>query len=431
MALLLAATLIEGGDRLLRAGRARARVLSSMRESVQVAVDAIEALTKIVSKGDLLAVAVSAAGDGDGARLAAEAVDRFGVESLISVQAGEAVETALLVSEGMLVDAGFSDDHFINHVETSTATLENAFVLVTDHAVRAMHELLPILDAVVQKGQPLLVFEAPVEGEALATLVLNTQRLTISCVAVNLPSRNRNELMTDIAAYCGGTVVRKELGMVLSNLRVENLGRAEKVIVDRASTRIIGGRADTETLSAHLQSLRTGIAAQPDPELRSRLRQRLLRLKSSIAVISIGGRTRLEIKEARSRAQAALASCIAAAVKGVVPGGGVCLFAAAEALRGLPVADDTIMAARAVVADALELSLRSILDTAHADPAVLNAVRRELPRVVFDTIHGTVRPSMEARILDAAQSLTCAIEIAHAHAARVLETISWDMGSVR
>lgn len=426
-ALLLASTLIEGGDRLLRAGHARARVLATFRDSIPAATAAIDSMTKEASRDDLSAVAVSAGGDGEGARLAAEAVGRFGVESFISVESTEDVATTLNVWEGMRVDAGYAHAYFVTRAETMTATLENPFVLVTNHAVTAMRDLLPILEAVAQARQPLLLFGAPVEGEALASLVANKVRETISCVAVNLPARGRDELMTDIAAYCGGSVVRRELGMVLENLRIEDLGRAERVVVDRASTRIIGGRADAKALSAHLQSLRTEMASDRDPEFRRMLRQRLLRLEANVAVISVGGRTRVEVEEARSRAEAALASCIAAAAEGVVPGGGVSLFAAADAVRALPAADDTTMAARAVVIEALETSIRSIIDTASGDSSILDALRRERPRVIFDALHGAVRPLAEAPVLDAAQSLRRAIEIAHAHAARVLETISWDV----
>lgn len=425
-AMLLAAKLIESGDQVLRGGHSRARVFSGIREGIEAVLALLESTKKNATAGDFSHVGVTAGGKRDGVSLAADAVGRFGSESYISVESADDVVTVLNVWEGMRIDAGYASEYFITDPEAKTAVLENCFILPTDHSVASMQDLLPILEAVARRVRPLVIFSAATEGEALATLITNKLRGTISCAAVNLPAGWRGDLITDIAAYCGAAAVKLELGTTLRGLRLQDLGRAKKVVVDRYMTQIIGGEAREDHLTAYLQSLRTDIAESSDALVRARLRDRLLRLKSNMAVVSVGGRTRLEKHDAKSRAEAALASCRAAAESGVVAGGGAWLIAAAGKVQELSKADEAVEAGRRIVAEALEQVARIVISSSSGGEDALDAVRRRGFEVVFDTTRAAVVPLTEARVFDAVGMLRSAIEIAYAHANGVLGTVSWD-----
>ncbi|HEX7153591.1 MAG TPA: TCP-1/cpn60 chaperonin family protein [Thermoanaerobaculia bacterium] len=428
---LIGAKMIEIGDHLLRTGFSKELVLAGMREATRTALTLLESNRKSASQGELARVAVGAGGNSEAVRLLADAVSRLGPESDITVSEGDGDEPSLAVWDGMRIDSGYASEYFITEVENMACVLDNCYVLLADQAISSMADLLPILEAVAKRGAPLLIVAPAIEGEALATLITNKLRGTITCAAVNLPTaaRDNSDYLTDLAIYCGATVAQKQLGTTIRHLSLDDLGRAGRVVADRYVTRIIAGGGHPDALAGRLRILRSEIADCQDVTLRAALRSRLLRLKASVAVLSVGGRTRLESSESRSRAQAALASCTAAAEYGVLPGGGAWLAAAANVVRTMPHADRAVVAGRELVAESLEEPLRVLIESSGGERAAFDRLRRQdLGRMdlVFDASSGIVNPLSTSVAIDAAALLRSAIELASAHADVMLQTVSWD-----
>src|SRR5262249_35626625 len=313
----------------------------------QAVVDEIKKLSKPV-KGKMIAQVgtISANNDEEIGKIIAEAMEKVGKDGVITVEESRTMETVLDVVEGMRFDRGYSSPTFVTDPERMEAVLEDPYILIYEKKISSMKDLLPILEKVAQQGKPLLIVAEEVEGEALATLVVNKLRGTLKAAAVKAPGYGdrRKAMLEDIAILTGGKAVTEDLGIKLENVRVEDLGRAKKVVIDKDNTTIIEGSGNTKNIEARVKQIRTQIDETTSDYDREKLQERLAKLVGGVAVIKVGAATETEMKEKKARVEDAMHATKAAVEEGIVPGGGVAL------LRSVP-ALDKLLASKDVTGD--------------------------------------------------------------------------------
>ncbi|MCA4789096.1 MULTISPECIES: chaperonin GroEL [Acinetobacter] len=402
-----------------------------LKRGIDLAVKAVVADIKATAKpaSDTKAIeqvgSISANSDTTVGKLIAEAMERVGKEGVITVEEGSGFEDSLDVVEGMQFDRGYISPYFANKQDTLTAELENPFILLVDKKIGNIRELISVLEAVAKTGKPLLIIAEDVEGEALATLVVNNMRGIIKVCAVKAPGfgDRRKAMLQDIAILTGGTVISEEIGMSLEQTSLEHLGSAHKVTVSKENTVIVDGAGDANQISERVQQIRAQIEESTSEYDKEKLQERVAKLAGGVAVIKIGAATEVEMKEKKDRVDDALHATRAAVEEGVVAGGGVALVRAASALDGLTGANDDQNVGINILRRAIEAPLRQIVANAGDEPSVvINAVKNGEGNYGYNAATGEYGDMLEMGILDPAKVTRSALEHAASVAGLMLTT---------
>jgi chaperonin GroEL len=321
---------------------------------------------------------ISANNDKEIGNLIAEAMEKVGKDGVITVEEAKGLETTLETVEGMQFDRGYLSPYFVTDPEKMEAVLDDPYILIHDKKISAMKELLPVLEKSAQSGKPLLIISEDVEGEALATLVVNKLRGTLKVVAVKAPGfgDRRKEMLRDIAVLTGGQVISEELGFKLENATLNDLGRAKRVVVDKDNTTIVDGRGKPEEIQGRIAEIRAAIDKSTSDYDREKLQERLAKLSGGVAVINVGAATETELKEKKARVEDALHATRAAVEEGIVPGGGVALIRAQSALDKIRGTEDEKIGVE-IVRRALEEPIRMIAQNAGAEGSIVVAKVKE------------------------------------------------------
>ncbi len=368
---------------------------------------------------------VSANADESIGKTIADAMDRVGKEGVITVEEGSGLENELEVVEGMQFDRGYLSPYFINNQQTQTAELEKPLILLVDKKLSNIRELLPLLEAVAKAGRSLLVIAEDVEGEALATLVVNTLRGIVKVAAVKAPGfgDRRKAMLQDIATLTGGTVISDEVGLKLEKATIDDLGEAKKVVVEKENTTIIDGAGKQSEIQARVASIRQQIEETTSDYDKEKLQERLAKLSGGVALIKVGAATEVEMKEKKARVEDALHATRAAVEEGVVPGGGVALIRAAKAIEKLTGDNDDQNQGIKILLRSIEEPLRQIVANAGEDAAVvLNRVREGKDNFGYNAATGEYGDLIEMGILDPTKVTRLALQNAASVAGLFLTT---------
>jgi chaperonin GroEL len=373
-ATVLAQAIFREGVKTVAAGASPMALKRGIEKAVEKAVEEIQRLSKPV-KGDSIAQVgtISANGDATIGQLIAEAMEKVGKDGVITVEESRTLETQLEVVEGMQFDRGYLSPYFVTDPERMEAVLEDALILIHEKKISSMKDLLPLLEQVARQGRPLLIIAEDVEGEALATLVVNRLRGTLQVCAVKAPGfgDRRKAMLQDIATLTGGRAITEDLGIKLESIQVQDLGRAKKVVVDKDNTTIVEGTGKETEIKARVQQIRAQIEDTTSDYDREKLQERLAKLVGGVAVIKVGAATETELKEKKARVEDAMHATKAAVEEGIVPGGGVAFLRAQKALEGLKLENEDENIGVGIVKRALEEPLRQIVANAGHEGAVI------------------------------------------------------------
>ena len=426
-ATVLAQAILNEGIKSVTAGMNPMDLKRGIDLAVRAVVENIKATAKPAS--DTKAIeqvgSISANSDTTVGKLIAEAMERVGKEGVITVEEGSGFEDSLDVVEGMQFDRGYISPYFANKQDTLTAELENPFILLVDKKISNIRELITVLEAVAKTGKPLLIISEDVEGEALATLVVNNMRGIIKVCAVKAPGfgDRRKAMLQDIAILTGGTVISEEIGMSLEQATLEHLGTAHKVTVSKENTVLVDGAGNAAQISDRVQQIRAQIEESSSEYDKEKLQERVAKLAGGVAVIKIGAATEVEMKEKKDRVDDALHATRAAVEEGVVAGGGVALVRAAKALDGLVGINDDQNSGINILRRAIEAPLRQIVANAGDEPSVvINAVKNGEGNFGYNAATGEYGDMLEMGILDPAKVTRSALEHAASVAALMLTT---------
>jgi len=437
-ATVLAQAIYREGVKTVAAGANPMALKRGIDKAVERATAAIKKLSKPVA-GDMIAQVGTISANGDGAigELIAEAMAKVGKDGVITVEDAKTMETDLEFVEGMQFDRGYLSPYFITDGEKMEAVLENPVILLSEKKISSMKDLLPILEQVAKLGKPILIIAEDVEGEALATLVVNKLRGTINVAAVKAPGfgDRRKELLQDIAILTGGKVISEDLGIKLENVKVEDLGRAKKVTINKDNTIIIDGGGNTDDLKARVKTLRAQIEDSSSEYDREKLVERLAKLVGGVAVIRVGAATETELKEKKARVEDAMNATRAAVEEGIVAGGGVALIRAAKVLDKFKIfeanedgektiGDPDEQIGVNIVKRALEEPLRQIVQNAGKEGAVIVEKVRASKDANFgyNAATETFEDLVAAGIIDPAKVTRCALQNAASIAGLMLTT---------
>ncbi|MDP9838680.1 chaperonin GroEL [Neorhizobium huautlense] len=362
-----------------------------LKRGIDIAVDAVvkELKTnarKITSNSEIAQVGtISANGDEEIGRYLAEAMEKVGNEGVITVEEAKTADTELEVVEGMQFDRGYLSPYFVTNQDKMRVELEEPYILIHEKKLSNLQALLPVLEAVVKSGKPLLIIAEDVEGEALATLVVNKLRGGLKIAAVKAPGfgDRRKAMLEDIAILTGGTVISEDVGIKLENVTLNMLGRAKKVAIEKENTTIIDGVGSKAEIDGRVAQIRAQIEDTTSDYDREKLQERLAKLAGGVAVIRVGGSTEVEVKEKRDRVDDALHATRAAVEEGILPGGGVALLRAVKALEGLPTANDDQRVGIDIVRRAIEAPVRQIAENAGAEGSIIVGKLREKTDLSF------------------------------------------------
>jgi chaperonin GroEL len=375
-ATVLAQAIVREGMKFVASGMNPMDLKRGIDKAVIAVVEELKKISKpcTTSKEIAQVGAISANADFDIGKIIADAMDKVGKEGVITVEDGKSLENELDLVEGMQFDRGYLSPYFINNPEKQIAVLEDPYILLHDKKISSIRELLPILEQVAKAGKPLLIIAEEVEGEALATLVVNNIRGILKTVAVKAPGfgDRRKAMLEDMAILAGGTVISEELGLKLENVTLKDLGKAKKVEAAKENTTIIDGAGDIKAIEGRVKQIRVQIDEATSDYDKEKLQERVAKLAGGVAVIKVGAATEVEMKEKKARVEDALHATRAAVEEGVVPGGGVAFIRAKQALEGKVKADNHDQEAGVkIVMRALEEPLRIIVDNSGAEPSVV------------------------------------------------------------
>ncbi len=350
-----------------------------LKRGIDMAVDAVVAdlkknAKKVTSSEEIAQVgAISANGDAEIGRMLAEAMQKVGNEGVITVEEAKSLETELEVVEGMQFDRGYLSPYFITNAEKMRVELEDPYILIHEKKLSSLQPMIPLLEAVVQSGKPLVIVAEDVEGEALATLVVNKLRGGLKIAAVKAPGfgDRRKAMLEDIAILTGGTMIAEDLGIKLENVTLKDLGRAKKVVIEKENTTVVDGAGEKSGIEARVQQIKAQIEETTSDYDREKLQERLAKLAGGVAVIRVGGATEVEVKEKKDRVDDAMHATRAAVEEGVLPGGGVALLRALKALDGLKPQNDDQKTGLQIVRRAIQAPARQIAENAGEDGAVI------------------------------------------------------------
>ena len=383
-ATVLAQAIVREGAKSVAAGANPMDLKRGIDLAVAAVVEELKKNAKKVTSNDEIAQVGTISANGDteiGAKIA-EAMKKVGNEGVITVEESKSLETELDVVEGMQFDRGYLSPYFVTNAEKMTAELEDAYILIHEKKLSGLKDMLPLLEAVVQTGKPLLIISEDVEGEALATLVVNKLRGGLKVAAVKAPGfgDRRKAMLEDLAVVSGGTVVSEDLGIKLENVTLNMLGRAKRVKIDKDNTTIIDGAGAKKDIEARVKQIKAQIEETTSDYDKEKLQERLAKLAGGVAVIKVGGATEVEVKERKDRVDDALHATRAAVEEGVVPGGGVALLRAIKALEGLKVENDDQKVGINIVKKALQTPARQIFQNSGEDGSVIVGKILENPK---------------------------------------------------
>ncbi|MFU8794723.1 MAG: chaperonin GroEL [Dethiobacteria bacterium] len=426
-ATLLAQAIIRDGLKNVAAGANPMIMKRGIEKAVAVALTELEKMSKPVeTKEDISQVAAISASDETIGELIAEAMEKVGKDGVITVEESKGFTTDLKVVEGMQFDRGYISPYMVTDTEKMEAILEDPFILLTDRKVSNIHDLLPLLEKIVQKGKQLLLIGEDVEGEALATLVVNKLRGTFTCVAVKAPGfgDRRKAMLEDIAVLTGGKVVSEDLGIEMKNVELDMLGHARQVRISKEETVIVDGAGDTEDIKKRISQLRVQIEDTTSDFDREKLQERLAKLAGGVAVIEVGAATETEMKEKKLRIEDALSATRAAVEEGIVPGGGIAYLLVADGFAQLESElEGDEATGMMIVKRALEDPVRVIADNAGAEGSVVVEKLKSMDKGTgFNAATGKFEDMMKAGIVDPAKVARSAIQNAASISALFLTT---------
>ncbi len=426
-ATVLAQAIVREGLKAISAGRNPMDVKRGIDKAVAAAVEELKKLAKPCKDSKAIAQVgtISANGDESIGKTIADAMEKVGKEGVITVEEGSGLENELEVVEGMQFDRGYLSPYFINSQQNQTTELEKPVILLVDKKISNIREMLPLLEGVAKSGRPLVVVAEDVEGEALATLVVNNIRGIIKVAAVKAPGfgDRRKAMLQDIAILTGGTVISDEVGLSLEKATLNDLGEAKKVVVEKENTTIIDGAGKQADIKARIESIRQQIEEATSDYDKEKLQERVAKLSGGVAVIKVGAATELEMKEKKARVEDALHATRAAVEEGVVPGGGVALIRVQKAVEKVDPSNEDQHVGVRILARSIEEPLRQIVDNAGEDAAVvLNRVKEGKSAFGYNAASGEYGDMIELGVLDPAKVTRLALQNAASVAGLLLTT---------
>jgi chaperonin GroEL len=428
----LAQAIVTEGIRNITAGANASHIKRGIDKAVEAVVAHLKKASKIVdiekekenAKAQIEQIATVSANDTTIGKLIAEAILKVGKDGVITVEEGKSAVTTMEIVEGMQFDRGYVSPYFVTDAERMEGVLENPYIILTDKKVSAMTELLPVLEKVLQTGRPFLIIAEDVEGEALATLVVNKLQGRLRCVAVKAPGfgDRRKEMLEDIAILTGGTVVAEEKGLKLDKADLTMLGRAKRVVVDKENTTIVDGEGNKKDIDARIAQIRKQIEDTTSDYDKEKLQERLAKLKGGVAVINVGAATETEMKTKKFKVEDAMHATRAGVEEGIVPGGGTALLRAASALANLKSDDVDEQTGINIVKRSLEAPVKQIAENAGVDGAVVvsKIMDNKSASFGFNADSGSFEDLVQAGIVDPTKVVRSALENAASVASLLL-----------
>ncbi|MCB5225400.1 chaperonin GroEL [Alishewanella sp. 16-MA] len=416
-ATVLAQNIINEGVKAVAAGMNPMDLKRGIDKAVIAAVEELKKLSQPCADSKAIAQVgtISANSDEEIGNIIAEAMDKVGKEGVITVEEGQGLNNELDVVEGMQFDRGYLSPYFINNQEAGQVELDNPYILAVDKKISNIRELLPVLEGVAKSGKPLLIIAEDVEGEALATLVVNNMRGIVKISAVKAPGfgDRRKAMLQDIATLTGGTVISEEIGMELEKATLEDLGTAKRVVITKDNTTIIDGAGDQAAIDGRVKQIRQQIEEATSDYDKEKLQERLAKLAGGVAVIKVGAATEIEMKEKKHRVEDALHATRAAVEEGVVPGGGVALVRVAASLVGMTGANEDQTHGIKIALRAMEAPLRQIVSNAGEEPSVVvNKVKEGTGNYGYNAATDVYGDMLEMGILDPTKVTRSALQFA-------------------
>jgi chaperonin GroEL len=427
-ATVLAQSIVKEGAKSVAAGMNP----MDLRRGIDLAVEAIvkdlrSHAKKVTANDEIAQVAtISANGDTEIGRFLAEAMQKVGNEGVITVEEAKSLNTELEVVEGMQFDRGYISPYFVTNAEKMRAELEDSYILIHEKKLSALQSMLPLLESVVQSGKPLLIIAEDIEGEALATLVVNKLRGGLKIAAVKAPGfgDRRKAMLEDIAILTGGTMIAEDLGIKLENVTLNMLGRAKKVVIDKENTTIVNGAGAKKDIEARVAQIKLQIEETTSDYDREKLQERLAKLAGGVAVIRVGGATEVEVKERKDRVDDAMHATRAAVEEGILPGGGVALLRALKALERVKTANADQKAGVDIVRRAIQMPARQIVENAGEDGSLVvgKLIEKSDYNWGFNAATGEYQDLVRAGVIDPAKVVRTALQDAASIAALLITT---------
>jgi chaperonin GroEL len=425
-ATVLAESIYREGLRNVTAGANPMGLKRGIEKAVEVVIEELKKLSKPVKDKKEISQVGTIAANGDHVigDLIAEAMEKVGKDGVITVEEAKAIETSLEVVEGMQFDRGYLSPYFVTNPEKMEVAIEEPYILIHEKKISVLRELLPLLEKIAQTGKPLLIIAEDVEGEALATLVVNKLRGTLKTAAVKAPGYGdrRKQMLEDIAILTNGKLLSEDLGIKLENITMEDLGRAKRVVIDKENTTIVEGAGSAQDIEGRVKQIRTQVEETTSDYDREKLQERLAKLVGGVAVIKVGAATETEMKEKKARVEDALNATRAAVEEGVIPGGGVGLVRCVAAVAGLKLDGDQAVGAT-IVRRALEEPLRQLAYNAGAEGSiVVQKVREGSGAFGYNVATDTYEDLMASGVVDPTKVTRSALQNAASIAALMLTT---------
>jgi chaperonin GroEL len=424
----LAAAIVKEGSKAVAAGMNPMDLKRGVDLAVESVVDELRKNSKKITSNDEIAQVgtISANGDQEIGRFLADAMKRVGNEGVITVEEAKSLETELDVVEGMQFDRGYISPYFVTNADKMRVEMEDPYILINEKKLSALNELLPLLEAVVQTGKPLLIVAEDVEGEALATLVVNKLRGGLKVAAVKAPGfgDRRKAMLQDIAILTGGQAISEDLGIKLENVTLQMLGRAKKVTIDKENTTIVNGAGKKVDIEARIAQIKAQIEETTSDYDREKLQERLAKLAGGVAVIRVGGATEVEVKERKDRVDDAMHATRAAVEEGILPGGGVPLLRAVAALKKIKTENDDQRHGIEIVRKALSAPARQIAINAGDDGSVVvgKILEKEQYAFGYDAQSGDYADLVKKGIIDPTKVVRTALQDAASVAGLLITT---------
>jgi chaperonin GroEL len=424
-AVVLGQSMISEGIRNVTAGANPMQIRIGIEKAVKVVVEEIKNHSRSIdTREQIAAIAAISAADPEVGEIIAEVMDKVGKDGVVTVEEGQSLGLEKEYTEGMQFDRGYISAYFVTNPDRMEAVLENAVILITDKKISSVQDMLPALEKAVQQGKPVLIIAEDVDGEALATLVVNKLKGTISVLAVKAPGfgDRRKEMLRDIAILTGGTVISEEIGRKLDSVTFEDFGKARRVVATKDDTTVVDGEGSKDAIKARMTQIKAQIEDTTSDYDKEKLQERLAKLAGGVAVIKVGAATEVELKEKKHRIEDALSTVRAGLEEGMVAGGGVTLLQAAPALDKIQLGGDAQVGVD-IVRRSLEAPIRQIADNAGArGEVVVDQVRKAKPGHGFDALKGEYGDMFAKGIVDAAKVTRSALQNAASIAAMVLTT---------
>ncbi|RKY39414.1 MAG: chaperonin GroEL [Candidatus Omnitrophota bacterium] len=425
-ATLLSQAIFNEGLKNVTAGANPMLLKSGIEKAVERVVQELKRISKPVKERKEIAqvATVAANNDSEIGNLIADAMEKVGKDGVITVEEAKTMETSLDVVEGMQFDQGYLSPYFVTDAEKMEVSLEEPYILIHEKKISVLKDMLPLLEKIARTGKPLLIIAEDVEGEALATLVVNKIRGTLNCAAVKAPGfgDRRKAMLEDIAILTGGRAITEDLGIKLENIDLKDLGRAKRVSIDKENTTIVEGAGKSSAISGRIAQIKKQIEESTSDYDKEKLQERLAKLAGGVGVINVGASTETEMKEKKARVEDALHATRAAVEEGIVPGGGVALLRASQALDTLRLHGDERVG-RDIIKRALEEPMRQILNNAGLESSIIvEKLKTEKTNVGYDVLKGEFTDMLESGIIDPTKVTRTALENAASIAALLVTT---------